>query len=91
MFLGFVHRKSRRVRRNLEQDPTGLAKVNRVKIDPVDDWGHVVSAADEIVSPCQLLLVAWRAKKITREEAVNEIVSRYEEFVNIFEEKALAA
>jgi 5-dehydro-2-deoxygluconokinase len=36
-------------------------------------------------------LVDWRAKKITREAAVNEIVSRYEEFVEIFEEKALAA
>jgi myo-inositol catabolism protein IolC len=36
-------------------------------------------------------LVAWRAKKITREEAVNEIVSRYEEFVEIFEEKAHVA
>jgi hypothetical protein len=63
VFRGFVHGKSRRVRRNLEQDSTGLTKVNRVKIDPVDDWGHVVSAADEIVSPCQLLLVAWRAKR----------------------------
>jgi glucose-6-phosphate isomerase len=30
-------------------------------------------------------LVDWRAKKITREEAVNEITGRYREFVNIFE------
>ncbi len=36
-------------------------------------------------------LVAWRAKKITREEAVNDIVRRYQEFVDIFEEKAHAA
>jgi 5-dehydro-2-deoxygluconokinase len=36
-------------------------------------------------------LVAWRAKKITREEAVNEIADRYQEFVDIFEEKAHAA
>jgi myo-inositol catabolism protein IolC len=36
-------------------------------------------------------LVAWRAKKITREEAVNEIALRYQEFVDIFEEKAHAA
>jgi myo-inositol catabolism protein IolC len=36
-------------------------------------------------------LVAWRAKKITREEAMNEIARRYQEFVDIFEEKAHAA
>jgi myo-inositol catabolism protein IolC len=37
-------------------------------------------------------LVAWRAKKITREEAVNDIARRYQEFVDIFEErKAYAA
>jgi myo-inositol catabolism protein IolC len=32
-------------------------------------------------------LVAWRAKKITREDAVNDIVRRYREFVDIFEGK----
>lgn len=36
-------------------------------------------------------LVNWRAKKITREEAVNDIARRYREFVEIFEEKARAA
>jgi myo-inositol catabolism protein IolC len=30
-------------------------------------------------------LIAWRAKKSTREEAVNEIARRYREFVDIFE------
>jgi myo-inositol catabolism protein IolC len=30
-------------------------------------------------------LVAWRAKKTTREQAVAEIARRYREFVNIFE------
>jgi myo-inositol catabolism protein IolC len=33
-------------------------------------------------------LVAWRAKKITREDAVNDIVRRYREFVDTFEGKA---
>jgi len=32
--------------------------------------------------------VAWRAKKITREEAVKDIVRRYREFVDTFEGKA---
>jgi myo-inositol catabolism protein IolC len=32
-------------------------------------------------------LVAWRAKKITREQAVNDIVRRYREFVDTFEGK----
>jgi 5-dehydro-2-deoxygluconokinase len=32
-------------------------------------------------------LVAWRAKKMTREQAVSAIVSRYREFVDIFEGK----
>jgi myo-inositol catabolism protein IolC len=36
-------------------------------------------------------LVDWRANKITREQAVNDIAGRYEEFVDIFEEKAHAA
>jgi 5-dehydro-2-deoxygluconokinase len=36
-------------------------------------------------------LVDWRAKKITREQAVNQIASRYREFVDIFEEHARAA
>jgi myo-inositol catabolism protein IolC len=36
-------------------------------------------------------LVNWLAKKITREDAVNEIVRRYQEFVGIFEEHARAA
>ena len=36
-------------------------------------------------------LVDWLAKKITREEAVNQIVRRYQEFVGIFEEQARAA
>ena len=36
-------------------------------------------------------LVNWRAKKITQEDAVNEIVRRYREFVAIFEEKVRAA
>jgi 5-dehydro-2-deoxygluconokinase len=36
-------------------------------------------------------LVSWRAKKITREEAVNDIVRRYREFVEIFEDRARAA
>jgi myo-inositol catabolism protein IolC len=30
-------------------------------------------------------LVSWRAGKITRDSAVNEIANRYREFVNIFE------
>src|SRR5260370_25235072 len=33
-------------------------------------------------------LVAWRAKKITREDAVDYIVRRYREFVDTFEGKA---
>ncbi len=33
-------------------------------------------------------LVAWRAKKITREDAVSHIVRRYREFVDTFEGKA---
>ena len=36
-------------------------------------------------------LVAWRAKKVTREEAVKDIARRYQEFVDIFEERARAA
>ena len=36
-------------------------------------------------------LVDWRAKKITREDAVNDIARRYREFVDIFEEQARAA
>jgi myo-inositol catabolism protein IolC len=36
-------------------------------------------------------LVNWLAKKITREDAVNGIVRRYREFVEIFEEQARAA
>jgi 5-dehydro-2-deoxygluconokinase len=36
-------------------------------------------------------LVNWLAKKITREDAVNEIMRRYREFVAIFEEQARAA
>jgi myo-inositol catabolism protein IolC len=33
-------------------------------------------------------LVAWRAKKITREDAVSDIVRRYREFVDTFEGRA---
>src|SRR5258708_39084406 len=33
-------------------------------------------------------LVAWRAKKITREDAVNDIVRRYREFVDTFQGRA---
>jgi myo-inositol catabolism protein IolC len=36
-------------------------------------------------------LVNWRANKITREDAVNEIARRYRGFVDIFQEKARAA
>ncbi len=36
-------------------------------------------------------LVNWRAKKITREDAVNDIARRYRQFVNTFEERARAA
>jgi 5-dehydro-2-deoxygluconokinase len=36
-------------------------------------------------------LVNWLAKKITREDAVNDIVRRYREFVEIFEEQVRAA
>jgi myo-inositol catabolism protein IolC len=36
-------------------------------------------------------LVRWRAKEITRQQAVNEIAQRYGEFANIFEEKACAS
>jgi myo-inositol catabolism protein IolC len=36
-------------------------------------------------------LVNWRAKKITREQAVHDIARRYREFVRIFEEQARAA
>jgi myo-inositol catabolism protein IolC len=36
-------------------------------------------------------LVDWRAKKITREDAVNEIAGRYSDFVQVFEEQARAA
>jgi len=36
-------------------------------------------------------LIAWRAKEITRADAVNRIASRYREFSDIFEEKARAA
>jgi 5-dehydro-2-deoxygluconokinase len=33
-------------------------------------------------------LVAWRAQKITREQAVQDIVGRYRKFVDTFEGKA---
>ncbi|MGA8597912.1 MAG: DUF2090 domain-containing protein [Bryobacteraceae bacterium] len=36
-------------------------------------------------------LVNWRERKITREEAVKDIVRRYREFVEVFDEKARAA
>jgi myo-inositol catabolism protein IolC len=36
-------------------------------------------------------LVNWRAKKITRREAVNDIARRYREFVDTFEERRRAA
>jgi myo-inositol catabolism protein IolC len=36
-------------------------------------------------------LVDWRAKKITREDAVNNIARRYREFVDTFEDHARAA
>ena len=36
-------------------------------------------------------LVDWRAKKITREDAVNRIAHRYREFVDTFEDHARAA
>jgi myo-inositol catabolism protein IolC len=36
-------------------------------------------------------LVNWRAKKITREQAVHDVARRYREFVQIFEEHARAA
>jgi 5-dehydro-2-deoxygluconokinase len=36
-------------------------------------------------------LIAWRAKEITRADAVNRIAARYREFSDIFEEKARAA
>ena len=36
-------------------------------------------------------LVEWRAKKITRADAINRIAARYREFSDIFEEKARAA
>ncbi|HWZ32128.1 MAG TPA: DUF2090 domain-containing protein [Bryobacteraceae bacterium] len=36
-------------------------------------------------------LVDWRAKKITREDAVNDIAHRYQEFVDVFEDQARAA
>jgi myo-inositol catabolism protein IolC len=36
-------------------------------------------------------LVNWRAKKITREDAVNNIARRYLEFVETFEEQTRAA
>jgi 5-dehydro-2-deoxygluconokinase len=36
-------------------------------------------------------LVNWRAKKITREQAVHDIARRYREFVQVFEEQARAA
>ena len=35
-------------------------------------------------------LVDWRAKKITREDAVNQIAGRYREFVRVFDEHASA-
>ena len=36
-------------------------------------------------------LVSWRANKMTRQQAVNEIARRYREFVGIFEDHARAA
>ncbi len=36
-------------------------------------------------------LVNWRAKRITREQAVHDVARRYREFVQIFEEQARAA
>jgi myo-inositol catabolism protein IolC len=36
-------------------------------------------------------LVNWRANKITRQQAVNEIARRYREFVGVFEDHARAA
>jgi 5-dehydro-2-deoxygluconokinase len=36
-------------------------------------------------------LVDWLAKTITREQAVNQIAGRYQEFVKIFDKKTMAA
>jgi myo-inositol catabolism protein IolC len=44
--------------------------VGRIAVDPTDFWQP---------------LLAWREKRTTREDAVNEIALRYREFVNIFE------
>jgi 5-dehydro-2-deoxygluconokinase len=35
-------------------------------------------------------LVDWRAKKISRQDAVNDIAHRYQEFVDVFEDRARA-
>ena len=53
-FQFFVQSKTGRLGRNLEENATGLSEINRMKIRPIDHWGHIVAKIDEMLAPLEL-------------------------------------
>ena len=53
-FQLLVQSKTGRLGRNLEENATGLSEINRMKIRPIDHWGHIVAKIDEMLAPLEL-------------------------------------
>ena len=81
-----------------DRDKVGCIILGRGEDDPkVRDWLATASGVPGFIgfavgrTSFWDSLVSWRAKKITREDAVNNIARRYLDFVETFEEQARAA
>src|SRR4030095_8262943 len=54
---GFIHRKARMIRRNLEEYAPRLTEIDRVKIFAIHDGRHVVTLASDLGVPFALLRI----------------------------------
>src|SRR5262249_39179333 len=87
-----------RVARRGGRDKVGWIILGRGEDDKeVDEWLATASGVPGFIgfavgrTSFWNALVDWRAKKITREEAVKDIARRYVQFVDAFEEQVRAA
>src|ERR1043166_2474820 len=72
-----IETKSGRVGGDFEQNASGLAKIDRMKIGPIDHWRHVKVQTHEMLAPLKLLCLISRSKRNVVNRAGRDISASF--------------
>src|SRR5215472_7059795 len=61
-FQLFVQSETGRLGGDFKKHAAGFAKINGMKIDAIDYWGHIVAEIDEMFAPLELFVIVLCAK-----------------------------